>query len=61
MLIGLVLDLLSKPYRCQRSRKGRTVVSYDNDIDAAMQVHLLQAVHQLTNDVIQLPQRVVQL
>lgn len=37
------------------------MVSYDNDIDTAMKVHLLQAIHQLTNDVIDLPQRVVQL
>lgn len=40
---------------------GHTMVSNDDDVDAAMQVHLLQAVHQLTNDVINLPQRVIQL
>lgn len=44
-----------------KSRKGFTMVSYDNDIDTAMKVHLLQAIHQLTDDVIDLPQRVVQL
>ena len=37
------------------------MVSHDDDVDAAMQVHLLQPVHQLTNHVVQLPQRVVQL
>lgn len=37
------------------------MVSHDDDVDAAMQVHLLQTVHQLTDDVIDLPQRVVQL
>lgn len=40
---------------------SRTVVSYDNDIHTAMQIHLLQAVHQLPDDVINLPQGVVQL
>lgn len=44
-----------------KSRKGFTMVSNDNDIDTAMKVHLLQAIHQLTNDVINLSQRVVQL
>ena len=37
------------------------MVSHDDDVDAAMQVHLLQTVHQLTDDVIDLPQRVIQL
>lgn len=43
------------------SQIRHTVVSYDNDVDTAMQVHLLQAVHQVTDDVIDLSQRVVQL
>lgn len=37
------------------------MVSYDDDVDAAMKVHLLQTVHQLTDDVIDLPQRVIEL
>lgn len=37
------------------------MVSNDDDVDAAVQVHLLQAVHQLTNDVVQVPQVDVQL
>ncbi len=48
-------------YRLQRLYGGHTMVSYDDDVDAAMQVHLLQTVHQLTDDVIDLPQRVIQL
>lgn len=42
-------------------RHGHTVVSYNDDIDAAVQVHLLQTVHQLTDDVVHLLQRVIQL
>lgn len=37
------------------------MVPHNDDVDAAMQVHLLQAVHQLTDDVVHLLQRVVQL
>lgn len=37
------------------------MVSYDDDVDTAMKVHLLQTVHQLTDDVIDLPQRVIEL
>ncbi len=28
------------------------MVAYDDDVDAAMEVHLLQAVHQLTDDLV---------
>lgn len=45
----------------QTAQIRHTVVSDDNDVDTAMQVHLLQAVHQVTDDVIDLSQRVVQL
>lgn len=41
--------------------QGHTVVSYNDDIDTAVQVHLLQTVHQLTDDVVHLLQRVIQL
>ncbi len=37
------------------------MVSYDDDVDAAMKVHLLKTVHQLTDDVVDLSQRVIQL
>lgn len=53
--------ILDKAPRLQTSYFGRTMISYDDDVDAAMQVHLLQTVHQLTDDVINLPQRVIQL
>lgn len=39
----------------------RTMVSHNDDVDAAVKVHLLQSVHQLTDDVVNFPQRVVQL
>lgn len=41
--------------------EGLAVVAHDDDVDAAVQVHLLQSIHQLTDDVVDLPQRVVQL
>lgn len=37
------------------------MVANDDDVDAAVQVHLLQSVHQLTDDVVDVPQWVVQL
>lgn len=37
------------------------MVAHDDDIDAAVQVHLLQSVHQLTDDVVNVPKWVVQL
>lgn len=37
------------------------MVADDDDVDAAVQVHLLQSVHQLADDVVNVPQRVVQL
>lgn len=40
---------------------GPTVVSCNNDVGAAVQVHLLQTIHQLTDGVIELPQSWFQL
>lgn len=37
------------------------MVSYNDDIDTAVQVNLLQTIHQLTDDVVHLLQRVIQL
>lgn len=38
-----------------------TVVSHEDDVNTAVKVHLLQAVHHLTNNVVDFPQRIVQL
>lgn len=46
---------------CVTQHEGLAVVAHDDDVDAAVQVHLLQSIHQLTDDVVDLPQRVVQL
>lgn len=37
------------------------MVADDDDVDAAVQVHLLQSIHQLADDVVNVPQGVVQL
>lgn len=37
------------------------MIAHQHDVHTAMEVHLFQPVHQLTDDVIDLPERVIQL
>ena len=65
MCVGTVcLDLTSHTPQvcvcvCVCVKEAFTVVSHQDDINTAVEPHLLQSVHQLTHNLVNLPQRVV--
>lgn len=42
-------------------RAHHTVIPHQDDVDTTVQLHLFESIHQLTDDAVDQPQRVVQL